>query len=80
MQIFRSTILGFIGVIFGIAACTQKQPVFDHLDAEYTELIGLGKTVYQQHCAICHGAKLEGRVFLIASSNAKDYANKAEYS
>ena len=61
MQIFRSTILGFIGVILGIAACNQKQAVFDHLDAENTELVGLGKTVYQQHCAICHGAKLEGQ-------------------
>ena len=42
-------------------ACTQKQQVYNHLDVNNVELVSLGKKVYDQHCAACHGANLEGQ-------------------
>ena len=42
-------------------ACAPKQPVYNHLDVNNVELISLGKKVYDQHCAACHGAHLEGQ-------------------
>jgi mono/diheme cytochrome c family protein len=36
-----------------LSGCGEEQPAPPNLSA--------GKTVYEQHCAACHGAKLEGQ-------------------
>jgi mono/diheme cytochrome c family protein len=47
MRIFRTCIIG-IGI--SAAACAEQTPD-----------LALGRNVYEQHCAACHGAKLEGQ-------------------
>lgn len=59
MNITRKILLLLIA--FLCTACSQKQQVFDHLDADNIELTKLGKKVYDQNCAVCHGANLEGQ-------------------
>ena len=44
-----------------VLACAPKKPIYNHLDVNNVELVGLGKKVYDQHCAACHGAHLEGQ-------------------
>ena len=36
-------------------------PVADRIDADNPKLVAWGRSVYAQHCAACHGAKLEGQ-------------------
>lgn len=40
-----------------LAACSPKPGA----DASNPQLVARGKAVYDQHCASCHGAKLEGQ-------------------
>lgn len=48
--------------IVGIAAYAAMKPTpADPIDANNTQLIGLGQQVYATRCAACHGAKLEGQ-------------------
>ena len=35
-----------------LAGCSEERPPAD---------LALGKSIYAQHCAVCHGAKLEGQ-------------------
>jgi mono/diheme cytochrome c family protein len=37
---------------FLLAACGEDRPAVD---------LSVGKSIYAQHCAVCHGAKLEGQ-------------------
>ncbi len=65
MNILRNNILlttiCLISTLFFVIACTNKQETFNHLDVNNAELVNLGKKVYSQHCAICHGVHLEGQ-------------------
>jgi mono/diheme cytochrome c family protein len=47
MRIFRTCI---IATGISAAACAEQPPD-----------LALGRSVYEQHCAACHGAKLEGQ-------------------
>ena len=44
-------------LVIGLAGCNDR-PKADPQDAA---LVARGKAVYEQHCAACHGAKLEGQ-------------------
>ena len=39
----------------------QLEGPVDGADASNTQLVALGDILYQQHCASCHGAELEGQ-------------------
>ncbi len=58
---FSPNAILIVGVLFLSIACTSKQPIYNRLDANNPELVSLGKKVYDQNCAVCHGAKLEGQ-------------------
>ena len=65
MNILRNNILlttiCIISMLFFVISCTTKQETYNHLDANNAELVNLGKKVYGQRCAVCHGANLEGQ-------------------
>ena len=61
IHLFLTTTCLLGSTLFLISACAPKQQVYDHLAASNTELVNLGKKVYDQHCSICHGAHLEGQ-------------------
>lgn len=65
MNILRNnillTIICLISTLFFVVTCTTKQETYNYLDANNAELVNLGKKVYSQHCAVCHGANLEGQ-------------------
>ena len=46
-----------------LAACSEAQPPGDDLRADPRDAakVALGERVYAQHCASCHGARLEGQ-------------------
>jgi mono/diheme cytochrome c family protein len=46
-----------------LAGCEQAPPGFDdpRADPRDSARVALGERVYVQHCAACHGAKLEGQ-------------------
>jgi mono/diheme cytochrome c family protein len=50
-------------VVLLLAACTDEATTADDLraDARDSAKVALGAKVYAQHCAACHGAKLEGQ-------------------
>jgi mono/diheme cytochrome c family protein len=41
-----------LGVLLALAGCGEDRPAVN---------LSSGKNVYAQHCAVCHGAKLEGQ-------------------
>lgn len=51
-------------IVGGLAALlffqAQQKPAF-YIDPTDRQLISRGETIYVQHCAACHGAKLEGQ-------------------
>ena len=48
--------------VLGIAACSQPLPGEDpRANPRDTAKVALGAKVYAEHCAACHGAKLEGQ-------------------
>lgn len=64
---FRTTAIGVTAVALIAAmaglwlwADTTEPPV-TRIDADDTDLVALGRTVYMQNCASCHGVKLEGQ-------------------
>ena len=64
MSTSKRAALAAVALILAIVAAgflwhvVQKRPSADTTDAT---LVALGKRVYEQHCASCHGAKLEGQ-------------------
>jgi mono/diheme cytochrome c family protein len=52
-----------LATIFVLAGCEQAPAGFDdsRADPGDTARVALGQRVYAQHCASCHGAKLEGQ-------------------
>lgn len=44
-----------------LAGCGESSPIAGKIDVRNAEQVALGARVYQQHCANCHGAKLEGQ-------------------
>lgn len=57
----RLLALAFCGLL-ALAGCERfgSRPE-GLLRTDKPEVLALGRTVYQQHCAACHGAKLEGQ-------------------
>src|SRR5262245_50876295 len=58
-RIFGAILLGcFLGVTFALTtfktSSAQSEPLYTEAQAER------GKTLYAQHCALCHGQRLEG--------------------
>ena len=45
-----------------LAACDARPPSPYQLRPDDAELTAVGRKVYAQHCAACHGAQLEGQV------------------
>lgn len=64
---FRSIAIGVttVTLIAGAAGLwlwtDTTEPTVTRIDADDTGLVALGRTVYMQNCASCHGAKLEGQ-------------------
>tara|TARA_R110002096_G_scaffold107161_1_gene234963 strand:- start:43 stop:561 length:519 start_codon:yes stop_codon:yes gene_type:complete len=64
---FRSTAIGVatVALIAGAAGLwlwtDTTEPPVTRIDANDPGLVALGRTVYMQNCASCHGAKLEGQ-------------------
>jgi mono/diheme cytochrome c family protein len=52
-----------IAAALALAGCDQGAPRFDdpRADPGNAARVALGERVYAQHCAACHGAKLEGQ-------------------
>ena len=46
--------------LFWLFGGSERRPKAG-VDAEDKELVALGQTVYADHCASCHGARLEGQ-------------------
>ena len=44
-----------------LAFAVQRAPTAERIDADNPALVELGKTVYANHCAACHGANLQGQ-------------------
>lgn len=44
-----------------LAYAALRPPKADHIDADNPRLVAWGKIVYADHCAACHGTKLEGQ-------------------
>lgn len=51
--------LAVVGSLAGWAL--WPQPPMDRADPNDLGLVALGEAVYRQHCASCHGARLEGQ-------------------
>lgn len=60
---FTSLLLATAIVILagGAGWMLRNRPSSDRADADNTQQIARGAAVYQQHCASCHGANLEGQ-------------------
>lgn len=56
----RVALLGVIGVAAGAAAFAWAWP-FGASSGEKTAAIARGRQLYTAHCAVCHGAELEGQ-------------------
>ena len=52
-----------LAAVLLLAACSESQPPGDdpRADPRDAARVALGTKVYAQHCAACHGAKLEGQ-------------------
>jgi mono/diheme cytochrome c family protein len=52
-----------IATALALSACDQRAPGFDDPRADPGDAarVALGQRVYAQHCASCHGTKLEGQ-------------------
>jgi mono/diheme cytochrome c family protein len=53
--------LATIGIAAVFALRTPTEIVMPSGDLSQAELVALGKSAYKQHCASCHGGKLEGQ-------------------
>lgn len=48
--------------LLGMAGCERRSPKPEGLlRADDPQVLALGKAVYEQRCAVCHGARLEGQ-------------------
>ena len=50
--------VSLLGVAVGVYLALSR---VQEADATDPALVGLGQTVYRQHCASCHGARMEGQ-------------------
>jgi mono/diheme cytochrome c family protein len=59
----RSLVLGTAVLVVALAAATiwMAWPRGLRIDHTDRELVARGEPLYQQHCATCHGARLEGQ-------------------
>ncbi len=55
------TLASVIGLIVAIVVLWPHAPPRPRADPADTQQVALGRDVYMQHCASCHGAKLEGQ-------------------
>ena len=60
LAIFIPTFLLFFGIIIYILKDKNAQAAYI-LNPDNYDIVELGKTVYFQNCASCHGVKLEGQ-------------------
>ena len=51
----------FLGLAFVLAGCERASAPGVQLATTDARVLATGKAVYQQHCAGCHGASLEGQ-------------------
>jgi len=60
----RSFIILAVLIVAAVAAMlyfgSDKKPAF-YIDPADSQLVARGEPIYAQHCAACHGAKLEGQ-------------------
>ena len=47
--------------LVGLVGCTDKVPEDPRADPRDPGRVALGAEIYRQHCAACHGTKLEGQ-------------------
>lgn len=52
---------GLIVLAFGALSYWRGKPQLDRADSENADQVTLGKTIYVQHCAVCHGDRLQGQ-------------------
>ncbi|MCP4562747.1 MAG: c-type cytochrome [Bosea sp.] len=45
----------------GLTSCQQPSEPTERADPKNVEQVAMGRIVYNQHCASCHGANLEGQ-------------------
>ena len=60
LVIFIPTFLLFFGIIIYMPKDKNAQAAYI-LNPDNHDIVELGKSVYIQNCASCHGAKLEGQ-------------------
>ena len=63
----RQRLIGRAGVVLlvlmlvGISGCDRRSTPSVELRPDDRQIVELGRKVYQERCAICHGAQLEGQ-------------------
>lgn len=50
-----------VSALVAVAACDSASPSKVVLRPDDAQVVALGGTIYQRHCAACHGARLEGQ-------------------
>ena len=60
---FRGVLLAALVVYIAglLAYAYRRPPAAGHIDADSPALVAWGKVLYANHCAACHGVKLEGQ-------------------
>ena len=54
--------VALLAYLMGLAAYAYlRPPAAERIDADNPKLVAWGRAVYTDHCAACHGAKLEGQ-------------------
>ena len=59
--LFRWLLAASIAFVIGATTWTQFKGSAPLIDADDERLVGLGKSVYAERCAFCHGTNLEGQ-------------------
>ena len=61
LKVTAMTVAAGMAAVAALGCAGTQDPEPQGADASDSRLVARGETVYQQHCASCHGANLEGQ-------------------